>query len=314
MRQPVSLSTDQLATLAEVARHGTLRGAAAALFITEQGVRNRLIALEQELGVELYRKARGVRSGDVLTSAGRTLLPEALQLLEQAGGLKELVHRVAALREVHVASSQYLSTYVLIDAIRRFHRVEPQIRVWLSVRTERDIEQALLGNPDLAFGVAAPYEPSPDLTYQHLFSMSWSVITPRRHALARRRELKLADLADQPLILFERGSTGRQHVMEAFARSGLSPRVEMEATTTDLVVRMVAAGLGLAIIPLLPNGVVTRGHAVTVRTLADEVRPIDSGLLLRRGDSLGEASRLFVDFIRQEIVKRRFVREMRDER
>lgn len=307
MPQNVSLSTDQLATLIEVSRQGSLRAASAALFITEQGVRNRLVSLEGELGVELYRKARGIRQGDILTAAGRALLPEAMRIVEQAGSLRDLLHKTTTRRDVHIASSQYLSTYVLIDVIRRFHRTEPLIRVWLSVRTERDIEQALIASPELAFGVSAPYEPSTELKYEHLFSMAWSAITPPQHPLARRKTISLHDLQDQPLILFERGSTGRQHVMEAFAQQGLTPRVEMEATTTDLVVRMVAAGLGVAVIPLLPMGVVTKGHAVAVRKLADDVRPIDSGLLIRRGDELSDASRLFIAFIQKEIKRRRFV-------
>jgi DNA-binding transcriptional LysR family regulator len=301
MRDLISISTDQLATLVEVARQGTLRGASSALFISEQGVRNRLIALERELGVELYRKARGIRTGEILTNAGRALLPEAIRLLDAAGDLAQTIHRKTSQREIHVASSQYLSNYLLIDAIRRFHKAEPHLRVWLSVRTERDIEQALLNDPELSFGVAAPYEPSPDLTYRHLFSMTWSVITPRKHKLGLRRELKLADLQEQPLVLFERGSTGRQHVMEAFARCGVVPRVEMEATTTDLVVRMVAAGLGIAIVPLLPTGVVTRGQRVEVCRLRDHIRPIDSGLLLRRGEELNDASRVFAEFVQLEI-------------
>jgi DNA-binding transcriptional LysR family regulator len=292
---------DQLATLVEVARHGSLRAAAKALFITEQGVRNRLIALEGELGRELYYKARGVRVGEILTPDGKRLLPEAQQILEKARGLKEILDLRAARREIHIASSQYLSTYLLIDAIGRFHRCEPDMRVWLSVRTERDIEQALLTNPDLSFGVAAPYEPSPELTYQHLFSMTWSAIVPHRHALVGKKTLRLSDLLDHPLILFERGSTGRQHVMEAFTRLDLSPRIEMEATTTDLIVRMVAARMGVAIVPLLPSGVVTRGHNVTVLALAEEIRPIDSGLLIRRGEQLNESSRRFAEFVRNQV-------------
>lgn len=304
MNLPPSISTDQLKALLEVARHGSLHSAAETLFITEQGVRNRLISLEQQLGTEVYRKARGARRGEILTKAGRTLLPHVIRLLEQADGLRDLCAKSSAVQEVHLASSQYLSTYLLIDVIRRFHGVEPGIRVWLSVRTERDIEQALLTNPDLAFGVAAPYELSPELTYSHLFSMSWSVITPHRHALAKRSPIRLAELTDQPLILYERGSTGRQHIMEAFSQAGVSPRVEMEATTTDLVVRMVAAGLGVAIVPLLPSGAVTRGHDVHVRKLVETVRPIDSGLLLRRGDKLSAASQRFIDFVQKDVPKK----------
>ncbi|HVX12022.1 MAG TPA: LysR family transcriptional regulator [Pirellulales bacterium] len=296
------MSTDQLLALVEVARSGSLRAAADALFITEQGVRNRLIALETELGTELYRKARGIRRGEILTAAGRLLLPEAQRMLEQASGLRELVHQQTATRDVHVASSQYLSTYVLIDAIQRFHQAEPHIRVWLSVRTERDIEAALISNPELAFGFAAPYEPSIDLVYKHLFSMTWSLITPRRHALLRKQRVSLSDLHEYPLILFERGSTGRQHVLEAFLRQGVTPRIEMESTTTDLIVRMVAAGLGVAIIPLLPSGVVTRDQKVVVRELVDEIRPIDSGTLTRRNEPLTQAAQSFLRFVQREAV------------
>lgn len=303
MPEPLSLSTDQLMALVEVARQGSLHSAAATLFITEQGVRNRLIALEQQLGVEVYRKARGARKGEILTKAGRTLLPHVIRLVEQAAELRAMCADTSAVQEVHLASSQYLSTFLLIDVIRRFHAVEPGIRVWLSVRTERDIEQALLTNPDLAFGVAAPYELSPDLTYTHLFSMSWSVITPLKHQLATRGAINLCELQDQPLILYERGSSGRQHVMEAFQKAGVSPRVEMEATTTDLVVRMVSAGLGIAIVPLLPSGAVTRGHDVHIRELVETVRPIDSGLLLRRGDKLSPASQRFIDFVQGEVAE-----------
>jgi DNA-binding transcriptional LysR family regulator len=294
-------SLDQLRALIEVARQGSLRAASRMLFLTEQGVRNRLIALEKEMGRELYHKGRGVRVGEILTADGKRLLPEAIRLVEQARELKGMLESKEGNREIHIASSQYLSTYVLIDAISRFTLVDPSIRIWLSVRTERDIEQALTNSLDYAFGVAAPYELIPELVYQHLFSMDWSVIVPHRHPLARSRPVRLADLLDHPLIVFERGSTGRQHVMEAFARLDLAPSVQMESTTTDLIVRMVAAGIGVALVPLLPSGAVTRGHKVTVLPLEDRVRPIDSGLLIRRGEHLSEPSLRFAEFVRQQV-------------
>src|SRR5215813_5683405 len=104
-----SLSTDQVATLVELSRAGSLRAAAAGLHITEQGVRNRLVALEAQLKVSLYHKQRGPR---------------------------------------------------------------------LSSRTERDIEDALLRDPDIAFGLAAPYDGGSGLEFRHLFSLDWGLITP----------------------------------------------------------------------------------------------------------------------------------------
>lgn len=292
-----SLSTDQVLAFVELARAGSLREAAQVLHITEQGVRNRLLVLEQRLGVELYRKARGPRRSQVLTEPGRRFLPHAIAFLDHARDLVEICTGVSSPHEIHVAATQYLILYVLIDAVRRFHQAFPSIRVRLSNHTEQEIERELVQNPDLALGVAAPYETPPELAYQHLFSMDWSLITPSRHPLLRQGDLGLAELCDLPLILFERGSTGRQHVMEAFHGRGLSPRIDMETTNTEITVRMVEAGLGVSIVPLLPDGVVTRGRRVGVRSLGSLIRPIHSGILTRRGDVLSPASQAFIRFL-----------------
>jgi len=293
----LSLSTDQVAAFVELARLGSLRAAAGVLHVTEQGVRNRLLALEGRLGVELYRKSRGLRQARPLTEQGQRFLPHAVAFLERARQLGEVFSDQAAPHEIHVAATQYLILYVLIDAVRRFHEAFPHIHVRLSNRTEQEIEQALLEDPELAFGVAAPYETSAELEYRHLFSLDWSLIAPVRHPLLRARQVTLRDLVELPLILFERGSTGRQHVVDAFHGQTLSPRVDMETTNTEIIVRMVEAGLGVSIVPLMPGGVVTRGRRIGVRGLGGVIRPIHSGVLVRRGECLSTAGQAFLDFL-----------------
>ena len=295
-----SLSTDQVAALVELARAGTLRAAAETLHITEQGLRNRLVALEGRLGVALYHKQRGPRRRSPLTPQGELFLPHARAFLDRARQLGELFAAPHGPAEVHVAATQYLTLYVMIDAVRAFHRAFPAIRVRVSTKTERDIEDALLRDPGLAFGVAAPYEAGGDLDYRHLFSLEWGLIAPPRHPLLRKRTLTLADLVGEPLIVFERGSTGRQHVLEAFHGAGLSPRVDTEATTTGVVVKMVEAGLGVSLVPLMPNGAVTRGSKVGVRPLPGKIRPIHSGVLIRRGEQPGPAAEAFLKFLQPE--------------
>ncbi len=300
--QTPSISTDQIAAFVELANQGSLRRAGEVLHITEQGVRNRLIALEARLNVELYRKSQGMRHSTPLTQEGKQFLPHAIAFLERARALAELFEAATGPEEVHVAASQYLIRYVLIDAVRRFHARFPQIRIRLSTFAELEIEAALLRDPQVAVGFAAPYEPSPELDYQHMFSMNWSLVTPLRHALAKRKTVRLRDLVDEPLILFERGSTGRQHILDAFHERELVPRVSMETTTTDIVVRMVEAGLGIGIVPLLPSGVVTRGRRISIKAIADSIRPINSGILTRRGDRLSDAAREFIGFVRSSVA------------
>src|SRR5689334_7118353 len=112
-----SLSTDQLAAFVELARQGSLRTAAETLFITEQGIRSRLIALEERLGVELYRKSRGMRKTTPLTAQGKRLLPHAMAFLERAAELRDLFVAEEAAQEVDVVASQYLIAYALIDVV-----------------------------------------------------------------------------------------------------------------------------------------------------------------------------------------------------
>jgi DNA-binding transcriptional LysR family regulator len=173
-----SVTPDQVAALVELARAGSLRAAAEELNITEQGVRNRLVALEAQLRVSLYHKQRGPRRRSPLTPQGEQLLPHAISFLDRARRLAGIFGGSEGPHEVHVAATQYLTLYAMLDAVRRFHRTFPDIRVRLSTRTERDIEDALLRDPDLAFGVAAPYEGGSGLEYRHLFSLDWGFIAP----------------------------------------------------------------------------------------------------------------------------------------
>ena len=294
------LSTDQVAAFVEVARCGQIRAAAAVLSITEQGLRNRLLALEAQLGVELYRKMRGPRRSTVLTEAGKRFLPHAVAFLERAGELCRAFEIDTGQQEIRVAASQYLIRYVLIDVLGRFRTVEPSIHVRVSTMNEREVEDALRTDSDISLGLAAPYEPSTDLEYVELFSMSWSLITPPGHRL-RRKRVTLDALADQPLILYERGSTGRQHVLDAFHEQGISPRVALETTSTETIVSMVEAGLGLSIVPLLPSGAVTQGRRVDVHRIDAPIRPIHSGVLWRKRERLSPGATRLVDFTREFI-------------
>ena len=292
------LSTDQVAAFVELARQGQIRSTAGTLGITEQGVRSRLLALEGQLGVELYRKSRGPRRSTPLTDQGRRFLPHALAFLERAHELCRAFELESGGREVRVVASQYLTRYVLIDVLGRFRKEAPDIHVRVSTMNEREVEEALLRDPEVAFGLAAPYEPSPDLTYHELFAMNWSLIAARGRLGKIKRSVRLEDLATEPLILYERGSTGRQHVLDAFNERGLVPRVALETTSTETVVSMVEAGLGLSIVPLLPSGAVTRGRRVDVYPLQAAIRPIHSGVMLRKGETPAAQTARLIEFTR----------------
>ena len=144
------ISTDQVRAFVEVSRHGQIRAAATVLAITEQGLRNRLLALEAQLGVELYRKIRGPRRLTVLTDAGQRFLPHALALLERAREMYQAFSVDIGRQEVRVVASQYLIRYLLIDVLKDFAKSEPNIHVRASTMNERDVEDAVMSTYSLS--------------------------------------------------------------------------------------------------------------------------------------------------------------------
>lgn len=291
------LSTDHVLALATLARAGSIHQAAVLLHLSDEGLRGRLLALEQRLGVELYAKERGRRGPVSLTPAGRTFVGKAARFLEQASELALIFDPGSARRDIHVLSSHYLTGYLLIQIVREFQARHPQATIRLSTRDESQVLSALLGDPSAAIGVCAPPEFPRRLQYARWFSMEWSFVAPLNHALASRSFVNLADIAEEPLIVFEPASTGRQHVLEAFHAVHVEPRIAMEATTTQLIVAMVAAGLGVSILPLLPSGKVTRGQDVVAIPIRQSVRPIESGVFLRSDFEADPLARELVSFI-----------------
>jgi DNA-binding transcriptional LysR family regulator len=87
-------------------------------------------------------------------------------------------------------------------------------------------------------------------------------------------------------------------VLDAFHERGLALVVALETTSTETIVSMVEAGLGISIVPLLPDGAVTRGRKVEVLALDGSIRPIHSGVLTRRREKLSAAAARLLDFTR----------------
>jgi len=224
-------------------------------------------------------------------------LEKARRFIDQANELLQSHEPGATPREIVLLSSQYLAYYLLIDVVRSFQQRFPHITVHLATRTEEQIREQMVVSTAPALGICAPGEFPGALAYHHWFAMGWHFIAPLGHPLLRRADLQLEDLVHEPLIVFEPGSTGRQHVLEAFYRRELVPTIAMEATTTQLVVRMVEAGLGVAIVPLLASGVVTRGTAVGSVALGEQVRPIESGVFVRADTVLDDATRALLDYV-----------------
>jgi len=276
-----SLSTEQIAAFVELARLGSLHRAAQSMHLSDEGLRARILGLESALGAALYEKARG-RRGDVnLTAAGRKFLQKGVRFLEQANELTRLFEPRPATREIQLIGSHYLMAYVLLDAVRGFRAQHPEYLLRLSTRAESQIFGLLLSEAHCAIGACTPTDFPGGLTFHPWRNVGWSVALPRTHPRARAKSIGLAEIAGEPLIAFERNSAGRLHVLETFFALGIEPNIALEATSTPLMLSMVDAGLGIAIVPTPSTPTPLRGLDVVTIPISDPIRPIETGLYLR---------------------------------
>jgi len=232
--------------------------------------------LEQDLGVRLFvRTTRAVS----LTEDGAVLLREGRALLGRAEAIEDGFRRrlrQPSTRRFRIGAIDSAAAGLLPPLLRDFRGRHPDIAVQLlEEKTIRLLPKLLSGALDLAF-VRPPERPDKRIEFLALLQETAVVALSQRHPLARRKQVALSDIADQPLIVPERRSRPHSHDLttKLFDEAGLTPRIHQIADEKQTIVNMVAARLGVAIVPRW-----------TARMAISGVRFVP--LRLKRGSSAG---------------------------
>ena len=206
--------------------------------------------LEEDLGTRLMMSTtRNV----ALTEDGAILLDEARTLLAQADGLatrfRTRGRNRATMLRIGAIDSAAAGLVPLL--LHNFRESRPDIVVQLiEDKTIRLLPRLISGRLDLAF-VRPPENPDKSLEFLFLFHETAVVAVPVQHPLAGCEQLSIKDLADQPLIVPERRSRPHSHdlTIKLFAEAGLQARVAQLAEEKQTIINLVAAELGVAIVP-----------------------------------------------------------------
>lgn len=299
------LNVSRLQTLAEVARSGSLSGAAEQLSYTQSAVSQQIAALEAEAGVALLeRHPRGVS----LTPAGEALLQHAEGILARLQAAEEELAAIAGLRggTLRIASFPTAGATLMPLAIATFRARHPEVELTLSEGEPEQIAPRLAaGELDLALLFEFDRgggEPSPQgLRRVELLADPMYLALPGGHRLAGRQRLRLQDLREEAWVQTSHQSACARHVVRSCLAAGFEPNVSFESDDYQTVQGLVAAGVGVALIPELALSGVRQDIAIRTLHPRPPVRRVTAAT--PRGVRRTPAARAMLEIL-QEVATR----------
>jgi DNA-binding transcriptional LysR family regulator len=266
--------------------------AAARLHVAQPSVSAAVRALERELGVTLFDRAR---SGLALTAAGEAFLPWARQALADCDSGVAAVQELTGMQRgrVTIGTTPSLTTTVLPSVLPAFRRDHPGIDLAVDEAGSGDLvdrlERGLMDFALVILPVAGSWVRTRLLGEEPLV-----LAVPPDHPLAGRDALEVADLRDVPLVMFRDGYDLRESTLAACRREGFQPSYAVEGLEMDGVLAMAGAGLGAAVVPasVVPAGGALRPVPFRGGELTRAV-----GLAFRRDRTLSTAAARLVERI-----------------
>ncbi|MGA5099823.1 LysR family transcriptional regulator [Streptomyces lavendulocolor] len=241
------LLAPRLAYFAAVARHEHVTRAAHDLGVPQSTLSRAMVRLERDLGVSLFaRKGRTLS----LTPAGRTFLASAERALGEVERATDAVRADADPSAGRVAFGflHTMGSETVPGLIRAFRVDHPKVRFTLVQNYgEAMIERLRAGDLDLC--LTSPVPDAPDLVARRLDEQRLRLVVPDDHRLAGRKRVRLAEAADETFVTLEPGYGLRRITDALCAEAGFAPRIAFEGEEAETLRGLVAAGLGVALLP-----------------------------------------------------------------
>ena len=280
----------QLEYLVAVADEGHIGRAAEACHVAQPSLSAQIKELERTLGTELVeRLGRGIR----LTAAGEEAAERARQVLRETDDLIEVArHSAASLRgRLRIAAIPTVAPYLLPRFVPLLRSRHPDVETHLREMQTPDLVPALArGEIDLGL-MALPVE-DPTLEHVTILDDPFLVALDPQHAFARDHDVPIGDLAGEAVLLLEDGHCLRDQALEICSTVGVANAGEIQATSLATLCQMVAAGMGVTLLPRSARDVEAReGAGLIVRPFRDASPSRKLVLVWRRRSPAGDLYR-----------------------
>jgi molybdate transport repressor ModE-like protein len=239
----------QLRYLLAVAEAGSFTRAARECGIAQPSLSQQIQKLEKELRQPLFDR---LPRGAVLTDAGQRLLPQARDILSAVDRAEATTKQggEAVGGTLSVGAIPTMAPYLLPGVVKQFLRRFPAVTLRLHEdMTVRLVDRLAAGSLDLAF-TSLPMT-HPLLHADHLAEEELFVAVPREHALAQRKKVAWADVADEPFLVLQEMHCLSGQATGFCRQQGNDPRVVMRGEQLHTILDLVALGMGISLVPAM---------------------------------------------------------------
>lgn len=297
------LKLHDLRVLMTAVQAGSMLKAAQRLNTSQPAVSRSIAELEQTLGVRLLERSR---QGVEPTIYGRALLDSGTAVFDD---LRQGVQNIAFLAdptegELRIGGSLPGFAGAIPATINRFRRKHPRIRIHAIVLSEMRQQHRALRERSIDFFLGRlAQSPEKDFAAETLFHEGLVIVAGRHNRWARRRKVRLADLAQEPWVLPAIDSLAGSLVTQAFRAGGLDwPRNAIQTTEAMLLHSLISGGDFLSFYPSSPLRLGTVNLGFKVLPVKLPITPSPAGILRLRNRMLSPVAELFVACLR-EVVK-----------
>lgn len=231
-----------------IRRNLNLTETAKALHTSQPGVSKAIIELEEELGVEIF--ARHGKRLKRVTEPGEHVLKSIELIMREVGNLRRIGEQFSAQDSgtLSIATTHTQARYVLPQPVAKLREAFPKVNVSLHQGSPDQVARMVLDEV-AEIGIATEsltqYD---DLVTLPCYEWQHMLVIPVDHPLAKKENITLEDLAEEPLITYHPSFTGRTKIDLAFAAKRLQPRIALEAIDSDVIKTYVRLGLGVGIV------------------------------------------------------------------
>jgi DNA-binding transcriptional LysR family regulator len=269
----------QLEIIRAIADTGSFTAAGARLNVSQSAVSRQIILLEDEFHERLF-----VRLGRRLqiTPVGEALLQLSQRVFDDIHDtVAEISNRQKTLGgELRLVGGMTVCLYVFPPLLREFKKLHPHVDIKVATGgVQRLLRRVRTQRADLAL-LTLPIE-DPAFTTVPVLREELLLVMPADHPLAGKDSVPVESLVGQPFIVFEAGSNTRRTIDDFFVREQIKPNVVTETENVEIIKSMVAAGLGISIVPFQSVERETRGGTLKVARIRGQRLVRETGWVYR---------------------------------